>query len=398
MQISYYIAKRYLQAKSSNNTINIITKIAMIGVVISTMALLLVLSAFSGLISFNEKFINIADPDVKIFPLKGKTFPVNDTILTILKDTKIKAFSKVIEEHALLENKDKRAVVTLKGVDANFTKVNKIDTTLYLGEWFSAKEKNAVVIGLAIANKLRTLPNSYDEDLKIYVPKPGKGQLNRNSFNKIRTQTIAVFRITPEMDAKFVFAPLNLTRDLLRYQKKMVSAIEIKTQDNVKPTVLAKDLQKKLGINYLVKTRRELNESTYKMLNMEHFFSYLIATLIGIIAFFNVIGAIIMMILDKRENLKTLFNMGLEIRKIKKIFFYQGLLLMIYGMVIGLSLAIVLVLLQKHFGFIKINQSMAYPVVFKLSNVLIVIATIGTLGIIASFIASKRVSKKLVNP
>jgi len=397
LQISYYIAKRYLKAKSSNNTINIITKIAMIGVVISTMALFIVLSAFSGLISFNETFINIADPDVKIFPLKGKTFPVNDTILKVLKNNEIKAFSKVIEEHALLENKDKRAVVTLKGVDANFTKVNRIDTTMYLGEWFTEKEKNAVVIGLAVANKLRTLPNSYDEDLKIYVPKPGKGQLNQNSFNKIRSQTIGVFRVTQDMDSKFVYAPLSLTRDLLHYKKNQISALEVKLKEGIDARKFAKKMQKKLGADFVIKTRRQLNESTYKMLNMEHFFSYLIATLIGIIAFFNVIGAIIMMILDKRENLKTLFSLGLDIHKIKKVFFYQGLLLTFYGMFIGLFLAVVFVLLQRHFGFIKINQSMAYPVAFKIANVFVVMATIGSLGFIASFIASSRVTKKLVN-
>ena len=396
MQISYYIAKRYLKAKSSNNTINIITKIAMIGVVISTMALFIVLSAFSGLIAFNELFLNVADPDVKIMPGKGKTFLLNDNLKQVLNDSKIAVFSKVIEEHALIENNNKRAVVTLKGVDANFTKVNKLDTTMYIGEWFTEKDKNAVVLGLAIANKVQTLPNSYGENLKIYVPKPGKGQLNKNSFNKIRTQTIGVFRLTPEMDSKYVFAPIDLVRDLLQLDKKRISAIEIRLQPEVNSDKFVRSFQNKLGNHFIVKTRKQLNESTYKMLNMEHFFSYLIATLIGIIAFFNVIGAIIMMILDKKENLKTLFSLGLDVSKIKKVFFLQGMLLTVYGMIIGLVLAIIFVLLQKQFGFIKINASIAYPVAFKWSNVLVVILTIFTLGFIASLIASSRVNKKLL--
>jgi lipoprotein-releasing system permease protein len=368
----------------------------MIGVIISTLALFVVLSAFSGLISFNEMFINVADPDVKIMPVKGKSFTLNETILNLLKSNQISAFSKVIEEHALIENNDKRAVITIKGVDDNFIKVNRIDTTLFVGEWFSEKEKNAVVIGLSVANKIKTLPNSYGENLKIYVPKPGKGQLNINSFNKIRTQTIGVFRVTPEMDSKYVFAPFNLVKDLLRYPKNQISAIEIKLNPNIDAYYFAKKLNKNLGEKFQVKTRRQLNESTYKMLNMEHLFSYLIATLIGIIAFFNVIGAIIMMILDKRNNLKTLFNLGLDIKNIKKIFFYQGVLLTFYGMIIGLILAIIFVLLQKQFGFIKINPTVAYPVVFKWSNVMVVIATISILGIIASFIASSRVTKKMI--
>jgi len=364
----------------------------MIGVVISTMALFIVLSAFSGLISFNEMFLNVADPDVKIMPKKGKTFIIDKAISKQLQNDNIASYSKVIEEHALIENNSNRAVVTLKGVDANFTKVNKLDTTIYVGEWFSEKEKNAIVLGLAIANKIKTLPNSYGENLKIYVPKPGKGQLNQNSFNKVRTQTIGVFRLTPDIDAKYVFAPIDLAKDLLRLNENEVSAIELKLHPNVDATDFVKKLNQSLNNNLVAKTRKQLNESTYKMLNMEHFFSYLIATLIGIIAFFNVIGAIIMMILDKRENLKTLFSLGLQVKEIKKIFFYQGVLLTLYGMFIGLFLAILFVLLQKHFGFIKINPTIAYPVVFTWNNVLVVIATIFSLGIIASFIASSRVS------
>ena len=396
MQISYYIAKRYLKAKSSNNTINIITKIAMIGIVISTMALFIVLSAFSGLISFNESFLNVADPDVKILPVKGKAFVLDKAMLALLSDTRVKYYSKVVEEHALIENNDNRAVITLKGIDANYTKVNKLDTTIYIGEWFNEKEKNAVVLGLSIANKIKTLPNSYGENLKIYVPKPGKGQLNNNSFNKIRTQTIGVFKLTPEIDAKFVFAPIRLVQDLLQFSENKISAIEIQLQPNSEAKYFVTDLNRKLKGKLIAKTRRQLNESTYKMLNMEHFFSYLIATLIGVIAFFNVIGAIIMMILDKRQNLKTLFSLGLDVKEIKKIFFYQGLLLTIKGMFIGLFLAIVFVLLQIKFGFIKINPVIAYPVTFTWSNIWIVISTIFILGLFASFIASNRVNTKLL--
>ncbi len=368
----------------------------MIGVVISTMALFIVLSAFSGLISFNESFLNTADPDIKIQAENGKTFILNQKMAKLLQDKKITAFSKVIEEHALVENSGKRVATILKGVDKNYTKVNKMDTTLYLGEWFSEKEKNALVIGLSIANKIESLPNSYGESIQIFVPKPGKGQLNQNSFNKLRTQTIGVFRLTPDMDQKFIFAPFTIVQKLLGFKENQVSAIEIRLQKNVNPELFSDNLKEKLGADYSIKTRKQLNESIYKMLNMEHFFSYLIATLIGIIAFFNVIGAILMMILDKKENLKTLFSIGLPFKELKKIFFLQGFLLTIYGLVVGLVLAIIFVLLQSKFGFIKINASLSYPVTFLFSNVLVVLATILSLGFIASFIASNRVSKKMI--
>ena len=368
----------------------------MVGVVISTMALFIVLSAFSGLIAFNESFLNTADPDVKIQALKGKTFFLKKDIINILKDKSILHYSKVIEEHALIENNGKRVATTLKGIDNNFIKVNRIDTTLYIGKWFSEKEENAIVIGLSIANKIESLPNSYGESIKIFVPKPGKGQLNTNSFNKLHTQTIGVFRLTPEMDQKYVFAPFIIVQELLNFKDNQVSAIEIKLKSNINSEQFSKKLNSLLGDNFSIKTRKQLNESIYKMLNVEHFFSYLIATLIGIIAFFNVIGAILMMILDKKDNLKTLFSLGLPTKNLRQIFFIQGMLLTTYGLIIGLILALLFIFLQMEFGFIKINTSLSYPVVFHFSNLFIVLATILFLGFVASFIASNRVSKKII--
>lgn len=397
MNASLYIAKRYLFSKSSNNTINIITLIATFGVIFSAMALFIVLSGFSGLKSFNLFFLDTLDPDLKISVNKGKSFFFTDDLQEVLDDKKIIQFSKVIEEHALFDYNNRKVGATIKGVDSNYLQVNSMDTAVVIGEWFTDKQRNMVVVGTGISFKLSISVNSFIDNLKIYVAKPGKGQVTMKSFKTVNTQTIGIFQLTPDLDNKYVFASLPLTQELLDYEENQISAIEIKLKPNEKATVVASELQKKLGNKFKVQTRQQLNAVFYKMLNMENLFLYLIFTLVVIIALFNVIGAIIMMILDKRENLKTLFNLGLPIQKIKKIFALQGFLLTVFGLVVGLILAIIFVLLQMKFGFMMLTKHLSLPMEFHFYNILIVVVTILVLGTIAALIASSRISKKLIN-
>ncbi len=397
MNTPLYIAKRYLFSKTSNATINIITKIATIGVIIGTMALFIVLSVFSGLKSFNLFFLNTADPDIKITSTKGKSFLITNEINTVLKDSKIANFSKVIEEHALLNFDNKQKAATIKGVDMNYSKLSRIDTSLVIGDWLELKEKKGVVIGRGVSRKLALPLYSFTDHLKIFVMKPGKGQLGMNSFNSVTTQVKGILEIGDNAtDEENVFINLDLAQELLNYQKNQISAIEIALKDVKNHKTFAKNLQLKLGADFKVQTRHQLNELTYKMLNMENLFTYLISTLIVIIALFNVIGAMIMMILDKRENLKTLFNLGLSIKEIRTIFTLQGFLLTVFGLTVGLVLASVIVFIQKIFEPIMIRPDLAYPVEFHWENLLIVIATIVVLGIIAALIASSRINKKLI--
>jgi len=391
-----YIAKRYLFSKTNNSTINIITKIATAGVIIGTMALFIVLSVFSGLKEFNLFFLNTVDPDIKITSVRGKSFLFNDTIKAVLNDEKISNYSKIIEEHVLLNFDSKQKAATIKGVDFNYLNVNKMDTAIAIGEWFTSKEKNAVVIGRGVSSKLALPLYSFADNLKIYVVKPGKGQLGISSFSSVNTQVKGIFELVADIDDKFVFTNLTLAQELLNYQKKQISAIEIALNGVNNHGSFAKELKNKLGAKFKVQTRHQLNELTYKMLNMENLFTYLISTLIVVIALFNVIGAMTMMILDKRENLKTLFNLGLTIKQIRSIFTLQGFLLTVFGLVVGLVLASIFVLVQLFFEPIMIRPDLAYPVRFYLSNVLIVVVTILILGIIAALIASSRINKKLI--
>jgi lipoprotein-releasing system permease protein len=394
-----YIAKRYLFSKSSNNTINIITGIATVGVIIGTLALFIVLSGFSGLRTFSLQSLNTADPDIKITSVKGKSIFFNDTIGEILKNEKgIAYYSKIIEERAFFEYNNKTHIAHIKGVDANYIYVNSIDTTVYVGTWLDAKIPSGVIIGNGISNTLSVGIFDFLEPLKIYVPKPGKGYVTspKNAFKKINTQPIGIFALVGELDSKFTFISLELAQELLSYTPEQISAIEIKVTNIKERNQIITNLKNKFGNQFTIETREQLNAVIYKMLNTENLVSYLIFTLILIIALFNVIGAIIMMILDKRDNLKTLYSIGATIQEIKKVFVLQGFMLSVLGLFVGLSLGVSLVLLQMKYHLFMITQHLAYPVELTFLNVITVIVTILILGFLASKIASSRISKKLV--
>lgn len=398
MNFPLYIARRYLLSKSSNNAINIITIIATLGVIVSTIALFIVLSVFSGLKDFSLSFIKTADPDLKVTSTEGKSFLFDETSEKKLDLEKIEAYTKVIEERVFLSYGEKSHVASIKGVDSDYLRVNRLDTAVYFGNWVNYDAKHTVVVGSAISSALSIGTYDFLESLKIYVPKPGKGYITnpKTAFNQVSAQTIGIYRLTDDIDKKFVYANLALAQDLLNYEPEQVTAIELKLMNGVSADEVREELQLILGNDYVVKTRQQLNSVFYKMLNTENLVSYLVFTLILIIALFNVIGAIVMMIIDKKENLKTLFHLGSGVREIRRIFVYQGFLLTLFGLFVGLLCAMPFVLLQKKYGFIMITQSLAYPVEFRIVNVMVVVLTIVVLGYLSAKIASARINKKLI--
>jgi len=369
------------------------------GIIVGAMALFVVLSVFSGLKIFSLSFSNNIDPDLKISSTLGKSFFVSSS-----QDNQINSidgvatYSKIIEERVLFVFNKKQEVTLLKGVDSSFTKVNAIKKTLFNGEWLG-KDTYQVVLGYGIAEKFSTGLLDYNNIFEVYVPKPGKGAIENPSqaFNKASVVPIGIYAISEDLDSKYVFADLSLAQELLEYKPNQISGIEFKLKKGADENTVSSTLQSIFNNKITVKNRAQLNESLYKMLNTENLAVYLIFTLVIVIALFNLIGALIMMILDKKGNLKTLLNLGTEIKDLRKIFLLQGTLLSIFGGIIGLLLGIAIVLLQQHFELIMITPTLAYPVVFTLENVMIVFATIVTLGFIASLIASSRVSKKLLD-
>lgn len=398
MNFPFYIAKRYAFSLSKTTAINVITFIASFGIIVGAMALFVVLSVFSGLRDFSLSFTNATDPDLRIETLKGKSFFISDTQETQLKSAKEFAkYSKIVEERALFYYKNKEQVAYIKGVDANFTSVNGFEKFLYAGDWLEPNT-NQVVVGSGISRKLALGLFDFNNVLEVYVPKPGSGMIENpeDDFNKAPLLTSGIFQVSEDIDEKYIFSSIPLSQSLLNYKPNQLTYIDFKMAPNVLETDAIATINKIFPNQVKVKNRAQLNDALYKMLNTENIAVYLIFTLVIIIALFNLIGAIIMMIIEKKSNLKTLYNLGTEIKYLKNIFLFQGNIISIFGGILGLILGIIVVLIQQQFELIMITPSLAYPVVFETKNILIVLFTIVILGFIASKIASSTVSKKLL--
>ena len=400
MNFPFYIAKRYLRSKSSQNAVNIINFITFLVIVIGSAALFVVLSAFAGLKTFSLSFTNTFDPDLKALPASGKHFSItpNDEI-GLQQIDGLASYSKELEERAYLNFRGKSTIAYIKGIDGNYRSVTGIDSTLYFGNW-GVIEQNAV-IGIGIYNQLGVPPDNYQSPMSVLVPKPGKGSLsqqalNSKPYNQLPLVVSGVYAIEENLDKKYVFTTLKLVQDLLEKDSTQVSGINFKLAADSSLDEVTSEVRDVLGNKVLLLNRQQQNGTLYRMLNTENLATYLIFTLVLIIALFNVVGAIIMMILDKQQNSKTLFSLGTTIKELRHVYFIQGILVTTLGGCIGVLIGGLLIGSQIVFGWLKITPSLAYPVEFNIGNLLVVLATIVVLGVISSKIASSRISKKLI--
>ena len=397
MNFPFYIARRYLFSKSSSNAINIITIIAAIGVFAGAFALFIVLSGFSGLKDFSLSFSNQYDPDLKVLPASGKTFNLSEAERDQLKNISgVSTFSEVIEERVFLDFRSKNKTAYIKGVDENFLKVNKLDSALVRGVWFHPTESQ-VVIGSNISRELNLGVFDYMSLLEVLVPRPGTGQVldPTRAFNSENVVVSGIYSINEELDDKYVYSSLKFARDLLSLKPTEITGLELKLKPGADPEAVIHEIQAGIKDGVEVKNRAQLNDALYKMLNTENLAVYLIFTLVLIIALFNVVGSIIMVILDKRENIKTLHSLGATPHQIKNIFFTQGVFLTLLGGSLGLIFSLILVYLQLQYDLVMITPNLAYPVSITWQNIVLVIVTITSLGMLASYIAASRSRKAL---
>lgn len=398
MNFALYIAKRYLFTKSSNNAINIMTIIAASGVVVAAAALFIVLSGFAGLKDFSLEFSSFVDPDLKISPVQGKSFVFSDKDSTALsKIDGIASYSKIIEERIIMEFDNKNLLAVLKGVDEHYLQVTNIDSMIIQGQWFE-KGSGQLVSGWGIAHKLSFGVLDYGKALNIYVPKPGVGQITsiRGAFNSLNMVNIGVFDVNEDLNGTYVYTDIVNARYLMDYARNQVTSIEIKLLPNADEKAVRKAILENFDKDVIVKNRAQLNDALYKMLNTENLVVYLIFTLVIIIALFNVIGALIMMILDKKDSLNTLYNIGATTKDIRRVFFLQGSLMTILGGFSGVVIGFIIVVLQQHFALVMITPSLPYPVKIQVVNIFLVLVTIAVLGLIASKIASGRITEKMM--
>ena len=365
-------------------------------------SLFIVLSGFAGLKDFTLQFSTIVDPDLKAETASGKSFLFTNAEKAKLdKIDEIAEYSKIVEERVFIMSEDKSyPSAYLKGVDDNFKKVNAVDSIIEQGSWLDQKT-NQIVVGSGISRNLSFGVLDFNKSINIYVPKPGKGQINsvEKAFNTVNAVNVGIFSINEKLNDTYVFAPLDLAQHLLNYKDNQISAIEFKLKKGVEEALVKEQILDIFKDKVIVKNRAQLNDALYKMLNTENLAVYLIFTLVLIIALFNVIGSIIMMILDKRKTLNTLFNLGATVRDIRRIFFLQGSLMSIIGGLIGIIIGLLLTANQLYGPTalkIFITPSLPYPVKIKLVNLIVVFLTISILGVIASKIASARINKSLV--
>lgn len=368
-------------------------------VVVSTASLFVVLSAFAGLKNFGLSFSEAFDPDFEIKPSQGKYFNLSSEALFQLKSIpEIIAAVPEIEEKVFLSYKEKNQIAYLKAVPIEYSQVIKIHDLVVLGDWLSF-EGSEVVLGFGIAGKMSVGVFDYNSFLNIAVPKKKKSSvLNQNPFNSKPSIVTGLYQVSEDLDKKYVFSSLAFGQELLELPKNRYTSVVLKTSFKGDKDTLLRKLMPYFEDPIQLISREEQNLALHKMLNVENLAIYFIFTLVMIIALFNVVGALIMMILDKKGQLKILLAIGAQPKGVYKIFFNLGLIICGFGGFIGVILGGGLVLLQSVFPFIYVPGTyMAYPVIFEFKNILIVFLTLVVLGLISTAWATRGLTKKVRN-
>ena len=401
MKLSLYIAKRYLFAKKSRNAINVISAVSVAGVTVGTMALIIVLSVFNGLETLVQSIFNTFDPHLKITVAEGKTFVPDTTRLNLLaKVDGIACYSLTIEENALLQYGDRQYIATIKGVDDKYVQVTGIDSSMWDGQFILKSEKNRpyAIPGIGIANYLG-LNINFITPLNINVPRrTGSSNLNpENAFVKRFIFPSGIFQVEQEFDSKYVYVPIDFARELLEYDTD-VSSIEIKFEDQANAESVKKNVVKIFGKGFVVQNRYEQQEIFYKVMRSERLAIFFILTLILIIASFNIIGSLTMLIIEKERDIEILKSLGANNSLIRKIFIFEGWLISIIGAFSGILLGFVICWIQQKYGIVRLQSDSlimdAYPVVMKIKDFILVPATVLLIGYWAAWYPVRYLTKK----
>lgn len=402
LSFSFRIAKRYLFSKKSHNAINVISGISAAGVGVGAMALVCVLSVFNGFELLISNMFSSFDPDLKITLTHGKTFDTNSPELNKLRRMKSVAyFTEVVEENALLRFKNKQMPATIKGVSDDFEKMTRIDSIMYDGKFIlndGAFERAVPGVGVA---SILGLGAHFIDPLYIYAPKrTSKINLLRpeNSFNQMGTFVSGIFSVKQlQYDDHYVIVSINLARDLFEYEKTKVSSIELKLVNGVDNEQVQNQIKTLLGDRFQVKNRYEQQESFFKIMKIEKWFTYLILCFILLIASFNIIGSLSMLIIDKKGDIETLRSLGANNQLIKRIFLFEGWMISAVGAISGIALGAFLCLLQQYFGILKLGTGYvvdAYPVQTNTLDLLLVFLTVLLMGFLAAYYPVRYIRKQ----
>lgn len=402
----FYIAKRYIFSKKSHHSINIISGISVMGVMIATAAMVCILSVFNGFEDMVAGLFTAFDPELKVMPADGKYVDSSDPLLQKIKENpEVKEYVEVVEDKAMVIANHRQQVVTIKGVDDSFFRMVDFNS-IKLGDGELRLHTMDLQYGIFGVNVLSSLGLTIDfpEPVDVYAPKKGEkinltNPLNDFNQDELYSPKAAFMVMQAKYDSQYVVTSLAFARHLFD-KEGLVTMVELSINDADKIDDVKADLKKLLGEHYKVLDRYEQQADTFKIMEVEKLLSYIFLTFILLIACFNIIGSLSMLIIDKREDIKTLYNLGASNRDISRVFLLEGWLISISGAVLGIIIGVVLCLIQQHYGFLKFGSSAgqfivdAYPVSVKVLDLVVVFFTVVVIGFLAVWYPVKHFSKK----
>lgn len=406
MLFPFYIARRYLFSKKKTNAINVISIISVTGVAVATMALVIVLSVFNGFHDLVASFFTNFDPQLKVVPVEGKTAPADDPILTKIRHLpQVDVATECVEDQALAMYRDKQAMVVVKGVDDNFDQLTHIKEILYGDGEYSLHAANLQygILGIRLANMLGTSAD-FGDYLRIYAPQR-EGQFDVMSpeegfvVDSLLSPGVVFAVNQSKYDRNYIVTSVTFAR-LLFGQDGMLSSLELRLKDGSDLDAVKSEMRKIAGTKYKVLDRFEQQADTFKIMQIEKVMAYIFLTFILIVACFNIIGSLSMLIIDKKKDVETLRSLGADDRQVKRIFLFEGRMISALGALLGIGLGLLLCWLQQSYGLVKMGERSgsfvvnAYPVSIHYDDVLFIFLTVMAVGWIAVWYPVRYFTKK----
>ena len=408
VKFPFYIARRYLFSKKSTNAINVISLISVSGVAVATMALIIVLSVFNGFHDMVASFFTQFDPQLKVVPTEGKTVPSDDPVLTEIRQLpQVDVATETVEDMALAIFNGKQAMVNVKGVDDNFSELTHINEIVYGDGEFAlhAADLEYGTLGIRLAQDL-SAGVRFGDFIQIYAPRR-EGQLDLASpqdgfeVDSLLMPGVVFSTRQGKYDRNYIIAPIGFARRIFD-QQGMITSLELRLKDGSNLNATKRQMRKIAGEKYQVLDRFEQQADTFRIMQIEKFIAYIFLTFILVVACFNIIGSLSMLMIDKKDDVVTLHNLGADNQQIKKIFLLEGRLIAILGAVVGIVLGLLLCWLQQTFGLVGMGSQSgmfvvnAYPVSVHYSDVLLVFLTVIAVSWLAVWYPVHYISKKIL--
>ena len=410
MSFPFYIARRYLFSKKSHNAINVISGVSVCGVALATLALVCTLSVFNGFQDLVTTMFTAFDPEIKITAANGKVFDAQDERIQSLKELyEIEVFSESLEDNAMVQYKGRQTMVVIKGIEDNFNQLTAIDSILYgRGDWILHDEVvDYAIPGIELVSVLGTGIRFLDP-LEVYAPKRGVKINVANPSTSFESSYLhssgLVFAVNQQKyDASYILTSLSFARELFQYDTE-VSSIELRLVADADLKKVKNEIKRILGNDFLVQDRYEQQADTYRIMEVEKLISYVFLSFILLIACFNVIGSLSMLIIDKRNDVVTLRNLGADDQVISRVFLFEGYMITFFGALIGVGLGLMLCFIQQEFGLISLGSGSsagafvidAYPVSVYATDVILVLITVLVTGFLSVFFPVRYLTRRLL--